>query len=90
MRSAFAPPFAPSFVPPLFAPPSLNFRGCSINVYTGPVMTSESFQHSNMLNFGLTPDDLENLAKFLCMHFCIVVQHAVLCILAGKCFSCEN
>ena len=37
MCSAFAPPFAPSFAPS-FAPPSLNFSGCSVNVYTGPVM----------------------------------------------------
>ena len=59
MCSAFAPQFASSFASS-FAPPLLNFSGCSINVYTGPVMTSENFHHSNMFYFELTPDDLEN------------------------------
>ena len=48
-----------------FAPPSLNFSGCSVNVYNGPVMTSGSFHRSSMYNFGLSAGDLENFDKFL-------------------------
>lgn len=44
-----------------FAPPSLNFSGCSVNVYTEPVVTSGSFHHSSTYNFGLTAGDVENL-----------------------------
>lgn len=64
MCYAFVPPFSPSFTPPL-----LNFSGCSVNVYTGPVMTPESFHRSN---FGLTLDDLENFAKFQVHVTCFV------------------
>ena len=47
-----------------FAPLSLNFSGCSVNVYTGPVMTSGSFHRSSMYNFGLSAGNLENFDKF--------------------------
>jgi len=42
-------------------PPVLNFSGCSVNVYTGPVMTP---QHLSKNMFGLSASDIENFANF--------------------------
>ena len=32
------------------APQAFNFSGCSVNIYTGPVMTSASFERSDTYN----------------------------------------
>jgi len=36
------------------APPSFNFSGCSVNIYTGPVTTTGRFDRSSTYNFGLS------------------------------------
>ena len=49
----------------LTAPPSFNFSGCSVNIYTGPVTTTGRFDRSSIYNFGLSESDVENFSKFL-------------------------
>ena len=44
-------------------PPSFTFSGCSVNVFTGPVMTSGTFQSSST-SFGLSKADIDNFSKF--------------------------
>jgi len=44
-------------------PPSFTFSGCSVNVFTGPIMTSGTFQSSST-SFGLSQADIENFSKF--------------------------
>ena len=44
-------------------PPSFTFSGCSVNVFTGPVMTSGTFQSSST-SFGLSQADIDNFSKF--------------------------
>ena len=44
-------------------PPSFTFSGCSVNVCTGLVMTSGTFQSSST-PFGLSQADIDNFSKF--------------------------
>ena len=46
------------------APPAFNFSGCSVNIYTGPVMTSGNFERSNTYNLGLSEGDVDHLEQF--------------------------
>ena len=46
------------------APPSFNFSGCSVNIYTGPVTTTGRFDRSSTYKFGLSESDVENFSKF--------------------------
>ena len=60
----------PTFPPAQFAnsgtpvlPPSFTFSGCSVNVFTGSVMTSGTFQTSST-SFGLSQTDKDDFSKF--------------------------
>ena len=60
----------PTFPPAQFAnsgtpvlPPSFTFSGCSVNVFTGPVMTSGTFQTFST-SFGLSQTDIDDFSKF--------------------------
>ena len=66
----------PTFPPAQFAnsgtpvlPPSFTFSGCSVNVFTEPVMTSGTFQPpppppSTSTSFGLSQTDIADFSKF--------------------------
>ena len=54
--------YFPSCAPAL--PPSFTFSGCSVNVFTGPIMTSGTLQSSST-SFGLSQADIDNFSKFI-------------------------
>ena len=66
------------------APPSFNFTGCSVSIYTGPVTTTVKFDHSSTIIILDSESDIEQSFKCVFNSYmyttAVLFQHVVIVV----------